>query len=170
MWNNIYTFISKTLLRSRSDEAYAKAKEQLRAIHRRMNSNIPDYNPFELPDNRVYVKYPKEGTKSGKVFQKCLKTRADFKVIVQRHEECGQLFKHTHYGFYEFIYIVHGTFLDINDVPYIKGDAIFLNGFNPHSLKCLTETGMLLVAFSATKTKLNINTLLKYLEHESYTR
>ena len=163
-YGSISTFISRVLLRSVSHKSYDKAKEQLRAIHERMNSNIPDYNPFELPCNPYFVEYPREGTVAGKVFQRSEEDSKDYKVIRQKHEQHGQLGVHTHYGFHEFVYIEYGTFLDLEDLPYIKGDVILLNGYRPHALKCLTETGSLVIAFSSTKSKLNIKNLLKHIQ------
>lgn len=149
---------------SKGKQAYDKAKASMEKIYNRLNSNVPDYNPFELPKNKMFVKYPKEALEDGRVYQRNLYNKKDLLIFELNYTECGKIKEHTHYGFYEFIYIKYGTFIDSKDIPYIKGDVVMIDGYLPHSLKCLTTNGGLVLGFSKTKSKLNIKKFYKYIK------
>lgn len=151
------------LFNSKGQQAYDKAKAKMRDLHKRFNSNIPDYNPFELPTDKIFVKYPNEALTEGRIYQRKLLSKRDLRIYELNYTGNAQLKKHTHYGFHEFIYIKHGTFINENDIPYIKGDVIMIDGYKAHALKCLTDNGCLLLSFSSTKSKLNVKHFNKYI-------
>lgn len=152
-----------SLFSSKGQNAYIKAKAKMRSVYKRINSNIPDYNPFDLPTNAIFVKYPSESLITGSVHQRNLVNKNDLRIDELNYKDKARLKVHTHYGFYEYVYIKQGVFIDIDNVAYIPGDGIILDGYNRHSLRCASSTGTLLLAFSSKKEKLNVKLLYKFL-------
>lgn len=151
------------LFNSDGRKAYNKAKEHMKKLHARSNSNIPDFNPFKFPTNKIFVKYPADSLIEGRIYQKNIVDKKNLRIYELNYSGMGQMQAHTHYGFYEYVYIRYGTFIDLQGIAYTKGDAFILDCYNAHSLKCLTANGSMFVSFSAIKTKLNIEILTKFI-------
>jgi quercetin dioxygenase-like cupin family protein len=146
-----------------SDKIYEAAIRSMEKLHKRVNSNIPDYNPFELPVIKEFVSYPENALSSGSIKQRLLRKTSKLRVYELVYKNKAQLQEHTHYGFYEFVYVSAGTFITRNGDAYVKGDAFILDGYGVHALKCLTDSGALLVGFSKDKFRLDVSILTQYL-------
>lgn len=149
---------------NKSEEKYKEAKSRMYYIYKRFNSNIPDYNPFDLPTNQMFVKYPKELLSNGRIYQKNLMNKRDLRIYELNYVDRAQLDKHTHYGHYEYIYIKNGIFKDIEGNLYTEGDGFIIDGYHAHALKCETNNGSILIAFSKNKERLNIKLFSKYIK------
>lgn len=152
---------------TKADKLYMQAIDGMEALFRKINSNIPDYDLWEMPIVNTWVQYPKSSVKNGKIFQKGLKSKGSkYRVVKLRYQDFAELHPHTHYGYWEYIFVLNGTFKNLKGSEYIKGDNLLIDGYDPHMLKCLSPEGELMIVFAKEKKYAGIKYIREYLRKE----
>ena len=152
---------------TKADKLYNQAVTNMEALYRKINSNIPDYDLFEIPIINTWAEYPKVSVANGAVSQKGLKSKGKhYRVVKLKYEDYAKLYPHTHYGYWEYIFVLKGVFKDINGYSYKPGDSILVDGYDPHLLECLTTKGELMIIFAKEKKYASIKYIREYLKKE----
>lgn len=150
---------------TKATKLYEQAVHDMEALYKKINSNIPDYDLFEIPIVKEWAEYPKESVSKGTVSQKGIKLRgSNFRIIKLKFENYAEMVPHTHYDYWEYMFITNGIFKDIKDNKYKSGDNILVDGYMPHTLKCMSPEGEVIVIFAKEKRFARFKYLRDYLK------
>jgi len=142
------------------DARYEFAITRMRNLYKRINSNVPDFNPFSLPtNNTVHLPYPDEVVRYGTITSKSLYGDEKVRILELKYYNNAELIKHTHMGYYELIFVCKGSFYTKRDKKVRQPNTKYvIDGDIPHNIQCNSGYGILLIAFSKDKKLLeNLN-------------
>ena len=126
--------------------------------------NVPDFDLFSIPQVPVWTKYPEQACEQGTIKQRGIYSDDKVRIVELQYLDNAKLIKHTHFGYYEFIYVHKGQFQDLEGNIYRPGDSYLVDGYYPHSSKCETQLGHLYVVFTRDEKLANKRTLKRYVE------
>ena len=154
--------------KNNSDEAYNEAMRSMKELYDKINSNIPDWPLFDFPIVKEWVAFPEVATINGVISQKGLYiNHKKYKVVKLKFSRFSEMKEHTHYGFWEYIFILSGIFEDIDGNRYKKGDNLLIDGYFPHTLKSLSGVDSeVIMIYTSDKKYANVKYIREYLSKE----